>query len=66
MTFESSDQVIRRSRELRAKQIQDCSRRAAHIPSPASIIFNLNNKGGSKWDVHAKVPGVRAEKRLAH
>ena len=56
MTFESSDQVIRRSRELRA----------AHIPSPASIIFNLNNRGGSKWDVHAKVSGVRAEKRLAH
>jgi F0F1-type ATP synthase assembly protein I len=29
MTTESSDDVVRHARELRAQQIQDCSRRAA-------------------------------------
>ena len=29
MTPESSDDVVRHAREVRAKQIQDCSRRAA-------------------------------------
>ena len=29
MAPESSDEVVRHARELRAKQIQDCSRRAA-------------------------------------